>query len=67
MIPAAYEQAARQLSFLDAELAALSPCPYAFKIDRETEVGKPHKATCGDWETAAMFYRFEKKLRPVRR
>jgi hypothetical protein len=58
----AYEQAASQLSFLDTELAALTPCSYAFKFDYETEDGKVHKATCDDWETAATFYRFEKSL-----
>ena len=62
----AYEQAAHQLSILDAELAALTPCPYAFKFDYETEDGKSHKATCDDWETAAMFYNWERKIGPVK-
>ena len=58
----AYERAAQQLSFLDVELAALAPCPYAFKFDYQTEDGKIHKATCDDWETAAMFYNWERKM-----
>ncbi len=59
---AAYERAASQLSFLDSELAALSPCPYAFKFDYETSDGQFHRATCDDWETAATFYRWERRM-----
>jgi hypothetical protein len=58
---AAYKVAASQLSFLDQELAVLRPCPFAFKFDYETEDGVSHKATCDDWETAAMFYNFQKR------
>ena len=57
---AAYQRAASQLSIFDAELAALEPCPFAFKFDYHTEDGKPHRATCDDWETAATFYRRSK-------
>ncbi|MGE0422458.1 MAG: hypothetical protein AB7O88_09355 [Reyranellaceae bacterium] len=57
---AAYQDAARQLSFLDQELKALNPCPYAFHFLYETEDGKSHTATCDDWETAAMFYNFQR-------
>jgi len=60
----AYERAASQLSFLDAELAALEPCPYAFKFDYETEDGLPHRATCDDWETAATFYNWSRRNGP---
>lgn len=59
---AAYVQAASQLSFLDEELRALEPCPYAFHFEYQTEDGKAHAATCDDWETAATFYRFERTL-----
>jgi hypothetical protein len=59
---ATYVAAARQTSFLDEELAALEPCPYAFKFDYETEDRKRHKATCEDWETSAMFYNFRQQL-----
>ncbi|RKK04675.1 hypothetical protein EBE87_23130 [Pseudoroseomonas wenyumeiae] len=53
----AYEEAARQKSFLDPDLVALTPCPYAFHFDWTDVDGKKHKATCDDWETAATFYR----------
>jgi len=55
----AYQEAAQQKSFLDAdpELMALDPCPYAFHFDWTDSDGKPHKATCDDWETAATFYK----------
>jgi hypothetical protein len=58
----AYEAAARQKSFLDPDLVALSPCPFAFHFDWADADGKEHKATCDDWETAAMFYRREKAI-----
>jgi|HubBroStandDraft_1064217.scaffolds.fasta_scaffold00063_11 hypothetical protein len=60
----AYEEAARQKSFLDpdAELIALDPCPYAFHFDWTDADGKAHKATCDDWETAATFYRRQQKM-----
>jgi hypothetical protein len=55
----AYEDAARQKSFLDPDmdLIALDPCLYAFHFDWTDTDGKTHKATCDDWETAATFYR----------
>ncbi|MGC1784849.1 MAG: hypothetical protein WA708_20205 [Acidobacteriaceae bacterium] len=58
----AYEEAARQTSFLDPDLSALNPCPFAFHFDWTDADGKPHKATCDDWETAVMFYRREKTV-----
>ncbi len=57
-----YQAASDQLSLLDTELAALEPCPYAFKFEFETEDGVGHEMTCEDWETATMFYKFEKIL-----
>ncbi|MFC0386772.1 hypothetical protein [Muricoccus vinaceus] len=58
----AYQAAASQKSFLDPDLIALDPCPYAFHFDWTDADGKSHKSTCDDWETAATFYRFEKTL-----
>ncbi len=58
----AYKRAASQLSFLDAELAALTPCPFAFKFNYQTSDGKSHRATCDDWETAAMYFNWEKRM-----
>lgn len=54
----AYAAVARQGTFFDKELTALEPCPYAFRFEYETGDGKPHRNTCDDWETAAMFYNF---------
>jgi hypothetical protein len=56
----AYQRAANQLSFFDKELAALEPCPFTFLFRYDTGDGKPHRATCDDWETSATFYRFAK-------
>lgn len=60
----AYQDAARQRSFLDPDidLIALKPCPYAFHFDWADADGKHHKATCDDWETAATFYRREQSM-----
>jgi hypothetical protein len=58
----AYEDSARQKSFLDPDLVALTPCPYAFHFDWTDADGMKHKATCDDWETAATFYRREKTM-----
>jgi hypothetical protein len=57
----AYEEAARQKSFLDPDLKALTPCPYGFHFDWTDVDGKTHRATCDDWETAAMFYNWERR------
>lgn len=54
-----YAAAAAQSSFLDRDLRALSPCPYAFNFTYESSDGRPHRATSDDWETAAMFYKFQ--------
>jgi hypothetical protein len=58
----AYEGAARQKSFLDPDLKALVPCPYAFHFDWTDGDGKAHQATCDDWETAAMFYNWASRV-----
>lgn len=57
----AYRAASQQLSFLDKELAALSPCPFEFKFDYQTEDDIRHEATCDDWETTAMYYGFQRR------
>jgi hypothetical protein len=59
---AAYQAAASQGSFFDAELRALEPCPYEFHFKYHTSDGKAHQATCDDWETAAMFYNLRRQL-----
>lgn len=54
-----YESAVRQFSFLASENKALEPSPYRFKFQYEIgDRGPPRHATCDDWETAAMFFRF---------
>ncbi len=55
-----YTAAASQLSFLTQRQKPLEPCPYEFKFKYTTDDGRRHENICGDWETAAMFYRFEK-------
>lgn len=57
-----YQEAAAQLSMLDTELAALDPCPYAFKFEYETDDDVGHEMTCEDWETAAMFKKWERLM-----
>lgn len=52
----AYQQAARQTSFFDAELAALEPSPFEFKFRFEDASGS-HEYRNGDWEAHAMFWR----------
>jgi hypothetical protein len=59
-----YIAVAQQKSFLDPDLKALTPCPYAFHFDWVDADRKPHKSTCDDWETAVMFYRREKTMGP---
>lgn len=51
---ALFVSAGRQTSFLDAELAAFDPSPYAFAFRFEDSEGK-HTYQCGDWETQATF------------
>lgn len=58
----AYRLAASQTSLFDKELAELQPCPFSFKFTYEDEAGVAHTSTCDDWETAAMFYNFEKRI-----
>lgn len=55
-----YATAASQLSFFTQQQQPLEPCPYEFRFTYRTEDGN-HDKECGDWETAAMYYRFEKR------
>jgi hypothetical protein len=57
---AEYAKATDQLSFLTQQQEPLKPCPYEFRFKYQTEDG-PHNHKCGDWETAAMFYRFSRR------
>lgn len=57
---AAYQQAAKQGSFFDRELAELEPCKYSFRFIYSDEEDGNHSSTCDDWETAAMYRRFSK-------
>lgn len=57
----AYSDAAKQGSFFDKELSELEPCPYSFTFKYEDEDGIRHTSTCDDWETAAMYRKFERQ------
>lgn len=46
---------------LDKELEAYEPCPFEFRMHYNHEAG-PHKKICGDWETAATFYKMSKQM-----
>lgn len=57
---ASYAAAARQGSFFDKELDALEPCPYEFIYEYTDDAGR-HAGTCGDWETAATYWRLSRE------
>ncbi len=57
---AAFARAARQASFLDAELAEYDPPPFEFRM-RVTDAAGPHDYECGDWETAAAFFNLRRQ------
>jgi len=50
----AFENAAKQTSMFDTELATLEPSPFEFRFKFEDDV--PHDFQNGDWEAHAMFY-----------
>jgi hypothetical protein len=52
---AAYRRAARQRDLFDTELAALEPCPFAFRLRFRDDAGW-HDHQCEDWETEAAFW-----------
>ncbi|MGJ4897475.1 hypothetical protein ACQR2B_17500 [Bradyrhizobium oligotrophicum] len=55
----AYRAAAKQVSFFDKELAELEPSPFDFRFHFQDEDGT-HNYQNGDWETHAMFWRWQK-------
>lgn len=59
----AYQQAAMQSGFFDRELAAIEPSPYEFRFSFQDEDGWHHHS-CGDWETAATYWRQGRKYGP---
>lgn len=50
-----FEQAAKQKSFFDKELARIEPSPYEFRLRFRDENGW-HDHRCEDWETTAAFW-----------
>ncbi|CAA7624736.1 conserved hypothetical protein [Magnetospirillum sp. LM-5] len=57
---ASFAAAASQKTFFDKDLTALDPCPYDFRFRYKTDAGS-HDHSCADWETAVMFWNFEKR------
>jgi len=53
-----YQSAARQMSFLDQELAAFEPVPFDFRVRFKDEAGH-HEHSCTDWETTAAYRKWE--------
>jgi hypothetical protein len=56
---AGYERVLKQTSFLDEQLDALEPTPYAFAFTFSDAAGT-HVNRCGDWETSATFWKLRK-------
>lgn len=56
----AYKSAARQRDLFDAELAAIEPCPYAFRLKFRDASGW-HEHHCEDWETEAAFWKLSRR------
>lgn len=54
----AYKAAAQQTSIFDKELAELEPSPFDFRFQFEDDDGR-HDYQNGDWETHAMFWRWQ--------
>lgn len=63
---AVYARAASQLSLLDKELEALTPCPYRFYFRYRTADGKYHENVCHDWETSAAFFLLSQRYNETR-
>jgi hypothetical protein len=53
------QKALRQGSLFDRELAKIEPCPYELRMAFDDADG-PHEMACGDWETAATFFNWQK-------
>lgn len=49
-----------QGSLFDKELAAIEPCPYDIRM-KFTDVAGRHDMACGDWETAATFFKWRRE------
>ncbi|MFY0309742.1 hypothetical protein ACFMBG_07570 [Leisingera sp. D0M16] len=56
-----FAEQAKQLSFLEDEIAAYEPCPYRFKMRYWDEAGE-HTKTCADWETSAAFFNLRRSM-----
>jgi hypothetical protein len=50
-----------QVSMLEDPLTPIQPCPFHFMAIFDAG-GASHRCGCGDWETDAMYWRFEKSL-----
>jgi hypothetical protein len=53
-----------QGSLFDQELTAIEPCPYNLSVAFQ-DGGGPHEMTCGDWETAAAFFKLRRSYGDV--
>ena len=51
---------AAQTSLFDPELIELETCPYRLYLAFEDGAGR-HRMECGDWETAATYFKFSKR------
>jgi hypothetical protein len=49
-----------QGSLFDKELAAIEPCPFDIRMRFTDETGR-HDMACGDWETAATFFKWRRE------
>jgi hypothetical protein len=54
-----YAAVARQVSFLDEELAAYQPNPFEFRFKFSDSAGQ-HDYACGDWEVNTTFWKWRK-------
>jgi len=57
----AFQEAGRQQSWLDREIAAFEPCPYAVAVVFTDQDGVKHAPQCGDWETTATFFQMRRR------
>ncbi len=53
------ERTLSQGSLFDKELAAIEPCPFDIRM-KFSDASGPHNMACGDWETAATFFKWRK-------
>ncbi|TCI00835.1 hypothetical protein EJV46_00815 [Roseococcus sp. SYP-B2431] len=57
----AFENAARQQSLLDEDMAPFDPCSYAIAIPFTDQDGVDHAPQCGDWETTGTFFNLRRR------